>query len=78
MSSVITRSRRVLEHMARHLVRLAPGCAHVVDVQLRRIESNGTLPNWCLADTTPPLQPSAMIEAHEAVEGLANVFLMRD
>ncbi|MBV9833457.1 MAG: hypothetical protein JO055_03560 [Alphaproteobacteria bacterium] len=73
-----TRSRIDLEEMARQAVREAPGCAHVIDVELQYIETNGRRPNWRLINTTPPLPPAALIEAGMAVDRLASRWLMID
>lgn len=72
------RSRTELEELSREAVKNAPGCAHVIDVDLRCADTGGKRPNWRLAGTTPPLPPTAMIEAHMAVERLATLYLMID
>lgn len=73
-----SRCRADLEDMSRDAVKRAPGCGHVIDIDLRYIENNGRRPNWCLAGTTPPLAPAALIEAAIAVERLADQYLMID
>lgn len=70
------RTRTDLEELSREAVKKAAGCHHVIDVELRYLETNGRRPNWRLAWTTPPLAPAAMIEAHIAVEKIAELYLM--
>ena len=72
------RCRADLEEMARDAVRLAPGCAHIIDVELRFDGASGRRPNWRLVGSTPPLPPVAMIKAFTAVEKLAQQYLMID
>lgn len=70
-------SRADLEDLALNAIKAAPGCSHVIDIVLRA-EPGDKRPNWCLAGTTPPLAPAALIEASMAVEKLAEAYLMID
>ena len=76
--SETTRSRVELEEMARQAVKAAPGCTHVIDVDLAYTGTSAKRPNWRLIGTTPPLPPGALIDAHMAVEKLSATYLMVD
>jgi hypothetical protein len=72
------RSRVDLEELALEAVQRAEGCSHVIDVELRYVETNGKRPNWRLVGTTPPLPPAVLYVASMVVEKLADQFLMID
>lgn len=70
------RSRADLEDMVRTAVRAVRGCSHVIDVELAY--TGRKRPNWRLRATIPPLAPTALIEAHMAIESLTETYQMVD